>query len=95
MCVDHSSEVWKPVKGNIGLQFVLLLAASLILDGGLLASIVLCATGAWWIAILPILVRRPKLPKRGEIFFLKFGFLIFLPLSIITIPWWGWLRELL
>ncbi|MEI7730914.1 MAG: hypothetical protein WCO56_15170 [Verrucomicrobiota bacterium] len=81
------------MQGNLGLQFVLMLLASLILDGGFIASIVGFAAGAWWIAVAPILLRRPKTTSRGELLFLRIGFVLFLPLSLISTPLWGWLRA--
>ena len=87
-----SYENFAAAKNTLLVQVLLVLLSGSILDGGEILRVVLLAAVAWWIGFLPILCFRPATQKQSDRFFLKFGFLLFLPISLLTEPIWGWLR---
>jgi hypothetical protein len=66
-----------------------------VLDGGFLTTIFSAAAVGYWIATAPILLRRRFAPTRKELMFLRIGYAVFVPISIISMPFWGCLREYL
>ncbi|HEY1173486.1 MAG TPA: hypothetical protein VGH19_19115 [Verrucomicrobiae bacterium] len=92
---SFTPEISKALSENIVAQGFLLLFTSMILDGGVIFRIVSMAAFAYWIAIFPILWRRPKTTNKFELGLVKIGFVCFLPLSLFSMPLWGWLRELM
>lgn len=90
---SFSPENSKRVGDTIIIQAILLILSGLILDGGLCAQFVLFASLLWWIGCAFILVRRPKSTTPTDVVFLKLGFLILLPVVVLSLPLWGWLRK--
>ena len=91
-----SFEIARAIEANIGFQLVItFFIGGMILDGGFCASILLTASAAYWISVAPILVLRPKTTSKSELLFLRVGWVILIPLSLFSMPLWGWLRELL
>jgi len=65
----------------------------MVLDGGVLAGILAVAAGYYWTVATPILMRRRFTASKGELMFLRIGFVVFIPLSFLSMPLWGWLRD--
>ena len=91
-----SNEVGRAIQNNLVLQSVLIvLIGGQALDGGMLVRIFSVAAVGYWIAAAPILLRRRFSPSKGELSFLRIGYIVFIPISIISMPLWGCLREFL
>ena len=87
-----SSTNFEAAKDTLLLQALLIFLSGLILDGGEFLRVVALAALVWWTAFLRILVSRPATTKKSDTVFLKFGFLLLLPISFLSQPIWGWLR---
>jgi hypothetical protein len=92
---SFTPEIKSALTKNILGQSFFLLLTSTALDSGLSFQIISMSAAWYWIAIFPILWRRPKTTNRFELGFIRIGFVCFLPLSLFTMPLWGWLRELI
>jgi hypothetical protein len=92
---SFSPEIKSALTKNILGQGFFFLLTSMALDGGFTNQIVSMAVAWYWIAIFPILWRRPNTTDKLELGLIKIGFICFLPLSLFSMPLWGWLRELL
>ncbi len=66
----------------------------MILDGGFLAGMLAVAAAYYWIVAAPIIIHRRFTAGKGEMMFLRIGFVAFIPASILTMPLWGWLRDI-
>jgi len=92
---SFTPEISNALSIHLAAQGVLLLLTGFILDGGVLNQMVGMAAAWYWIVIFPILWRRPNATDKLELGLIKIGFICFLPLSLFSMPLWGWLRELL
>jgi hypothetical protein len=82
---------WRPLRDGLILQSVLLVLSGLLLDGGLTAEINLIAWAAFWGGILVLLVRRPEMPTRFDLWVLRWGYLPLLVVVQIVARWvWHW-----
>jgi len=91
---SFTPEISNALSIHLAAQGVLLFLSGFIMNEGPF-QIVGMSAFAYWVTIFPILWRRPKTTSRIELGLIKFGFVCFLPLSLFSIPFWGWLRELI
>lgn len=91
---SFSPEIKNALSGNIVAQGILLLLSGFILHEFPFQMVGMAAF-AYWVVIFPILWRRPKTTSKIDLALIKFGFALFLPVSLFSMPLWGWLRELL
>jgi len=90
-----SEEVSRAIQFNAVVQFIVVfLMGGTFLDGGTTAYMLAVAAAFYWIAAAPILLRRRFTARGGELIFLRSGYVIFIPVSLLTMPLWGWLLEL-
>ncbi len=92
---SFSPEISSALTKNILGQSFFLLLTSTALDSGLSFQIIGMSAAWYWIAIFPILWRRPKTTNKFELSLIRIGFVCLLPLTILSTPTWGWLRELI
>ncbi|MBI3877061.1 MAG: hypothetical protein HY300_14080 [Verrucomicrobia bacterium] len=88
-------DIGEAVETNLGLQFLAVSFATMILDGGAMFQTVALPAVAYWLVVLMALVRRGISTTRVDDFFLKAGFIVFFFTIAFTSPWWGWLRRLI
>lgn len=72
---------------SLALQVPILLFFSLLLDGGYLQTFALCAAAGYWIGVIMVMVRHHASPKKLDIFYIRWGFLILLTAAIILGKW--------
>ena len=70
----------RAVTAAVAQQAVVLLFASLILDGGQIFRYCAVAAMASWVCTLVILLRRPKHPTNVDLAIVRFGFWLAIPL---------------
>ena len=79
-----SADCWRQVlqsnHGSGAQQAVVLIFASLILDGGQIFRFCAVAAMASWVCTLMILLRRPKHPTNMDLAIVKVGFWLAIPL---------------
>jgi len=73
------------LKDALVIQIPLILLGGLAADGGVMAAICLRAAVAFWIATAIILIRRPAKPSRWDLAFIRFGYLVLLPLTLVLL----------
>jgi hypothetical protein len=71
-----------PIFEAVGLQVVLGILSLLILDGGTTARICGIALVAFWGATALLVLRRPQLPTKIDILWIRFGYL-----PIVVLAW--------
>jgi len=69
------------------LQLFLALISGMILDGGVLARLLLIASIAFWIGVVFILFRRPQTPSRFDLSYLRIGLFVILAICIASALW--------
>jgi hypothetical protein len=65
-------------------QGVLFLLGSLALDGGFFLRLLLITAGAYWPIAIMALIRARRKPRRGDLMFVRSGFVFLLPLSLVV-----------
>ena len=64
---------------------------ALTFDLGQMSQWALIATVAYWIVATLIISRRPQMPTKLDLIFLRSGFVIILPLTILLTSFvWSW-----
>ncbi len=71
------------VEFALGVQMVLLLLSMFVLDGGRMLRTGLMLSGGWLVGAILIMARRPQMPKRFDLVYVKYGFFFNLPLAIL------------
>lgn len=69
------------------LQLFLALIAGMVLDGGVLARLLLIASIAFWISVLFVLFRRPLAPTRFDLSYLRIGLFVLFAICAIWTLW--------
>ncbi len=76
-------------------QGIIFILALLMLDGGVTFRIAVIAIAAYWAVFTVIAARRPTLPARGDILFVRYGFLlIFVSVFVVALVVWRALGRL-
>ena len=74
-------------------QVPLGILAALILDGGSIARMYLCALIVFWPGFAMIIYRRPMAPTETDLFLIKWGtfllFAVFAAMSAVIVQWQG------
>ncbi len=91
---SFTPEISNALNSHLAAQGVLLLLTTFILSEFPFQFVGMAAF-AYWVIIFPILWRRPKTTSKIDLGLIKFGFALLLPLSLFSMPLWGWLRELI
>jgi hypothetical protein len=89
---DHgpiSSAYWPPTKTALFQQGIVFILALLMLDMGQTMCEAVTAIGAYWLAFGIIVVRRPVSPTRGDIFLIRYGFLLVFCFAVAALPFVG------
>ncbi len=74
------------IKAAILLQLLLTLFMLLLLDGGYTAGIGACVMGGFWIGVAAIIFRRPRNPTPLDLFYVRWGYVPLLVLTVIIAP---------
>ncbi len=82
-----SPQYWGPIKLNIAAQVIAVFFASLILDGGFIARLVVFAMFGYWVGVFIIALRRPQAPSRLDKFFLGGGFILLFFTVVLPLTW--------
>ena len=76
-------------------QAPIILLSGLLADGGAIVWICMKSALVFWAAIVLIVVRRPTAPSIWDLRFIRFGFLLLLPICAYVEyhaePWWNYL----
>jgi hypothetical protein len=84
----------RPILIGACFQVGFLFLGALTFDLGQMFQWALIATVAYWIVATLILLRRPQTPTSSDLVFLRSGFVIILPLTILLTSFiWSW-RDL-
>jgi lipid-A-disaccharide synthase-like uncharacterized protein len=87
------ASIWEayaePIKVAVAQQAVILLFASLLLDGGQMLRLSTIATAAAWALNIVIMARRPKSPTQADVLIVKYGFWLFALVTLILAPIMG------
>jgi hypothetical protein len=79
---------YKPaVKSALIQQGIVFILAGLILDGGLTFNAAVIAVVAYWLAFGLLIFRRANLPTRGDILWVRYGFLLILLIVLSVGPY--------
>lgn len=70
------------IRAAVLLQLVLAVLMTLILDGGYTARIGGYVMGGFWIGVAMIMLRRPRAPTPLDLFYVRWGYLTLLVLSV-------------
>ena len=81
-----SSAYWPPIKSALLQQGIVLILALLQLDGGYTLNVATIAIVAYWLAFGMVVVRRPSSPTRGDIFLIRYGFLLIVVVVFVVAP---------
>jgi hypothetical protein len=77
-------------------QAPILFLSGLAADGGAAAWICMKAALVFWAAVVLIAIRRPQSPSKWDLRFIRFGFLLLLPIcgyaEYHAEPWWNHFR---
>ena len=87
--IAWSKSYWQAIKFSIGVQILSLLYFSLLLIEHLVLDSACIACAAFWIAIAIIVCRRPEAPTRGDIAFIRGGFMPLVAIAVfaaMTLP---------
>lgn len=82
--MDISHEYRRPIFVSLFAQAIVLLATSLILDGGIILRSAAVAALAYWGTLLVVVGRHPTTPTRGDLIWAKAGFPIALCAATIA-----------
>jgi len=81
-----SSAYWPAIKTALLQQGIVLVLALLILDMGATMCAAQTAVAAYWVAFGIVVVRRPSLPTRGDMFLIRYGFLLMFLFALAALP---------
>ena len=84
-----SSAYWPPTRTSLFQQGIVFILALLMLDMGQTMCEAVTAIGAYWLAFGIIVVRRPGSPTRGDIFLIRYGFLLMFFSAVAALPFVG------
>lgn len=84
--IDVARAYKRPIAGNAMGQFLCLLLASTILDGGFIFATAGIAVFAYWAAVVIVVVRHPASPTKGDLGWVRVGFVVSLVLAFIIGP---------
>lgn len=76
-------ELRRSLLFSIVVQLIILLLASLVLDGGHLLRMCLIAVAAHWLTVGIILARRRSALTRADTFMIRLAFLIYIPIAYL------------
>jgi hypothetical protein len=76
---EVSNSATRNVLASLGVQVLLAVVCAMLTDGGQAAQMVVYAAAINACMTLWILIRRAKCPTRGDLFALRFGFLLLIP----------------
>ena len=74
---------FEPIKTAVAQQAIVLILASLILDGGQILRLCSVPAMASWICTLLVMLRRPTSPTKLDLAIVKFGFWLAIPLVVV------------
>ena len=84
-----------PIFEAIGLQLVICLLSSLILDGGGIAQFCGVALVAFWGGAATLICRNPQSPSKLDLQLIRFGYFAILLIAFFLVPWIWHLRGVL
>ena len=74
----------EPLKISTCLQMALLFVSSLILDEGITFMYMLIACAAYWLSLLLVMVRRNGHASGLDVFLLKWGYPLAIPVTFVV-----------
>ncbi len=86
---SFSSAYWPATKTALLQQGIVFILSALTLDMGQTFCEAVTAIGAYWLAYGIIVVRRPSSPTRGDIFLIRYGFLLMFCFAVAALPFVG------
>jgi hypothetical protein len=88
-----STSIWQAygdaIKAAVAQQVVILLLASLVLDGGLMLRMATLAAAGSWAFNIVIVARRPRSPTPTDVLIVKYGFWLAALVSFVLAPIMG------
>lgn len=81
-----SPAYWPPVQTALLQQGIIVVLTALTMDGGLIFHVTVIAVLAYWLAFGVILARRPSAPTQGDLFLIRYGFLLLFVIVFIVGP---------
>jgi hypothetical protein len=85
----------RPLIRALILQTLCVFFFSLMLDFGVTLRACWYSSIPFWIGAIVILIRRPHTPTRGDLAYLRWGLLFFIPLGVLAfLCVWQWKKAL-
>jgi hypothetical protein len=70
---DSAKSLRSAIKDGLIIQLILILLTSMVLDGGLVHWLCLCAIVGYWIGVGLVLLRRHSSPAWSDLFYFRWG----------------------
>jgi hypothetical protein len=84
-----SSVYWPATRTALLQQGIVFVLSALTLDLGQTICEAVTAIAAYWLAFCIIVVRRPSSPTRGDMFLIRYGFLLMFFFAVAALPFVG------